>query len=197
MNINPPILGLTLDTKLTYIIYRKHNNKSTQDNTDTQSTHINNMGRKQNDTRNIENHNKPHTQVRFHHMVTTSNGRKRQQTQITQTTVHSNWVHSIHQHTKYTRRNTHTTHKRTITTTRIPDKINITTPHTHTTLHYFTLHYITSQHNKQHSITSLHYRLKHNPTTINTTQNKHETHTHHHSPHISQQPKTYQGHKHR
>ena len=52
-----------------------------QDNTDTQSTHINNMGEtKGNDYRNIKRHNKTHTRVRFHHMVTTSIRHKHQQT---------------------------------------------------------------------------------------------------------------------
>ena len=52
-----------------------------QDNTDTQNTHINNMGEtKGNNHRNIQSHNKTHTRVRFHHMVTTSIRRKYQQT---------------------------------------------------------------------------------------------------------------------
>ena len=47
---------------------------STQDNTDTQSTHINNIREtKGNDPRNIQSHNKTHTRVRFHHMVVVVN----------------------------------------------------------------------------------------------------------------------------
>ena len=96
MNINPQILGLTLDPKLTY---NKHN-------IDTQSTHINNMGEtKGNNTRKKQSHNKTHTRVRFHHMVTTIIGHKYQQT--TDNTKHctqgSNWVHNRHQHTTYKR----------------------------------------------------------------------------------------------
>ena len=65
MNINPKIPQTHIQQT-----HRNHNNKSTQDNTDTQSTHINNMGvTKGNDHRNIQSHNKTHTQVRFHHMV--------------------------------------------------------------------------------------------------------------------------------
>ena len=78
MKINAKILGVTLDPKLTY---NKHieitTNKITQDDTDTQSTHINNMGdTKGNDQRTMQSHNKTHTRVRFHH-----NGHQQHQTQ--------------------------------------------------------------------------------------------------------------------
>ena len=65
MNINPKILGLTLDPKLTYIqqTHRKHNNKSTQDSRDTHSTHISNMGESKG---NIQSHNKTHTRICYH-----------------------------------------------------------------------------------------------------------------------------------
>ena len=71
MKINPNILGLTLDSKITY---NKHmNNKSTQNITDTQNTHINNIGKtKGSNTPHIKGHNKTHTLVRFHYIVTSS-----------------------------------------------------------------------------------------------------------------------------
>ena len=132
MNINPKILGLTLDPKLTY-------NKSIQDNTDTQNTHINNMGKtKENYHRNIQSHNMTHIRVRFHHMVTTSIRHKRQQTiDNTKHRIHnSNWVHNRHKHKTSTRRNAPSTHEGTPTTTRITDNTKITTPDTPTTLHH-------------------------------------------------------------
>ena len=112
-----------------------------QDNTDTQSTHINTMGKTKGiDPRNIQSHNKTHTRVRFHHMVTNSIRHKHQQT--TDNTKHrtqnSNWVYNRHKHTTSTRRNTHTTHIGTPPTTRITDETKITTPHTPTTLHHNT-----------------------------------------------------------
>ena len=76
----------------------------------------------------------------LHHMVTTSIRHKHQET--TDNTKHctqnSNWVHNRYKHTTSTRRNTHTTHKETLPTTRIIDKKKITTPHTPTTLHHNT-----------------------------------------------------------
>ena len=53
-------------------------------------------------------------------------------------TQNSNWMHNRHQHTTSTRQNKHTANKRTPPTTRITDKIKITTPHTLTTLHHNT-----------------------------------------------------------
>ena len=99
-------------------------------------------GTKGNDPRNIQSHNKTHTRVRFHHMVTNSIRHEHQQT--TDNTKHrtqnGNWVHNRHKHTTSTRRNTHTTYKGTPPTTRITDKTKITA-HSH---------YTTSHHNKQH-----------------------------------------------
>ena len=99
MTIYPKILGLTLDPKLTY-------NKSTQDNTDTQSTRMNNMGETNgNDPRNIQSHNKTRTRVRFHDMVTTSIRHKHKQTTVNtkHCTQNSSWVHNRHKHTTSTR----------------------------------------------------------------------------------------------
>ena len=115
--------------------YNKHiEKKSTQDNTDTQSTHNNNMGKtKGNDNRNIQNHNKTHTQVRFYHIVTTSIRHKLQIIQNTTLRIATGCTTDPNtQHDE----NTHTTHKATHPTTCITDKIKITTPHTPTTLHH-------------------------------------------------------------
>ena len=78
-------------------------------------------------------HNKTHSGVRFHYMVTTSIRHKHQQT--TDNTEHRtqecNWVYKRHQHTRSTRRNTHITYKRTPPSTRITNKTKITTPPHH------------------------------------------------------------------
>ena len=145
MNINPQIVGLTLDPKLTY---SKHIEITTTKTRKTvhilialTSTTWGGGGRTQgNYHRNIRSHNKTHTRVRFNHIVTTSIRHKHQQT--TDNTKHrtqnSNWVYNRHKPTTSTRRNTHSTHKGTPPTTRITDKSKITTPHTPTTLHHNT-----------------------------------------------------------
>ena len=77
MNINSNIRGLTLDPRLTCNKHRNHNNKSTQANTDTQSTHINTIGKiKGVDTCNIQSHNKTQTRIRVHRMATTTSATK-------------------------------------------------------------------------------------------------------------------------
>ena len=114
MNINPKILGLTLDHKLTY---NKHIETTTTK------------------ARNIQSHKKTHTRVGFHHMVTTSIKHKHQQT--TDNTKHRtqncNWVYNRHKDTTYTRRNTHYTDRRTPQITRSTEKTKITSTHNTTT----------------------------------------------------------------
>ena len=147
---------------------------------------MNNMGETNgNDTRKIQNHNKTHILVRFHHMVSTSIGHEHQQT--TDNTKHrtqnSSWVNNIHQHTTSTRRNADNTHKITPPTTRIPDKTKSQHP-THL-LHYITSQQTTPRRKKQTTFNSTDYstniltQLQHHKQRTN--QNKHETHTHHHS----------------
>ena len=99
MNINPKIIGLTFDPKLTY---NKHIEITTTKARKTIQilkalTHQQHGG---NDHRNIQSHNKTHTRVRFHHMVTTSIRHKHQQTtdNIKHRTQNSNWVHNIYTH---------------------------------------------------------------------------------------------------
>ena len=84
MNINPKILGLTLDPKLTH---NKHIEITTTKAHKTLQilktlTHISNMGEtKGNDPRHIQSHKKTHTRPRFfHHVVITSIRHKHQQT---------------------------------------------------------------------------------------------------------------------
>ena len=135
MNINPKILGLTFDPILTYnthieITTTKARNKIHILKSLTSTT----WKTKGNNSRNIQSHNKTHTRVRFHHMVTTSIRHKHQQTtDNTALRIATGCTtDTIHKHTTSTRRNTHATHKGTPPTTRITDK----TPNTPTTLHH-------------------------------------------------------------
>ena len=81
MNINPKILGLTLDPKLTY---NKHieitTTRAAKQLRYSTHSHQQHGGGGGNDPRNIQIHNKTHNRVRFHHMVTTSIRHKPQQT---------------------------------------------------------------------------------------------------------------------
>ena len=122
---------------------------------------------KGNDTRNKQSHNKTHTRVRFQHRVTTSFGPNYQQTadNTKHRTQNSNWVHNIHQHITYTRRKTHTTHKRTLPTTRITSKKTIT-------LHHTTTNNTGMQETNNIPQHRLYHRLNTNPNTINNAQIK-------------------------
>ena len=97
---------------------------------------------------NIHSHNKTHTRVRVHHMVTTSIRHTYQQTtQNTALIIATGYTTD----TTSTRRNTHFTHEGTPPATRITDKTKIATPHTPTTLHHNKQH--PDVRNKQHTIT--------------------------------------------
>ena len=139
MNINPKILGLTLDPKLTY---NKHikitNNKRTQDNTALTST----TWEKQKET--IIARYKAITRpilecvsTIWSPLTSVTNINKLQIIQNTALRI-ATGVYNRHKHTTSTRPNTHNTHKGTPPIRRITDKTKITTPHTPTTLHHTT-----------------------------------------------------------
>ena len=129
MNINPKILGLTLDPKLTYT---KHIEIITTKGRKTIQIQI--WG-KQKDTiiatyKAIRRSILEYVSPIWSPQASDTNINK---LQITQNTALRIATHNI-----YTTKHTHSTHKGTLPTTRITDKTKITTTHTPTTLHHNT-----------------------------------------------------------
>ena len=122
---------------------------------------------KGNDPRNIQSHNKTHTRVRFHHMVTNSIRHKHQQT--TDNTKHRsqncNWVPTRHKHAASTGRNTHTTHKKHL---QLHASQIRQTPHTPNTLHHNSTQQTTPRRKKQTTYNNTDYTtyIDTNPNTI-------------------------------
>ena len=169
MNINPKLLGLTLDPKLTYNKHIKITTTKARKRIQILKALTSQHGEtKGNDHSNIQCYNKTHTRVRFHHMVTTSIRHKHQQT--TDNTKHrtqnSNWVYNRHKYTTSTRRNTHSAYKGTPPITRITDKTKAQQP-THP-LHYITKQQTTPRRTKQTTYNNTYYttNINTNPNTI-------------------------------
>ena len=172
MNINPKILGLPLDPKLTY---NKH-----IEVTITKARKPIHIGKaltsttwgKQKETmlatyKSITKSILEYVSTIWSPLTSDTNINKLQITQNTALII-TTWCTADTTHTPSTRRNTHNTHKQTSPTTRITDKTKITTPHTPTTLHHITTQQIKLRHKKQIPYNNTDYttHIDINPNTI-------------------------------